>query len=80
MQKIAKDKNAHKDCPEWPQVQMELAEFERKAMKRLKADYDLNVKALERVYQGEIHAVEHRTKVIPLTLPPDHFDMALTCN
>ena len=63
MTKIARDKNAHKDCPEWIQVQKELAEHERKALNKFHEDYLLKVKHSEHARDGEVFVVEQRFQV-----------------
>ncbi|KAJ5095092.1 hypothetical protein N7532_007383 [Penicillium argentinense] len=58
MTKLMRDKNAHKDCPEFAQVQRELAEYQTKALTRFRDEYDLKVDSENRVYAGQIHVVE----------------------
>ncbi|KAJ5743705.1 hypothetical protein N7533_008575 [Penicillium manginii] len=60
MAKIAREKGAHMECPEFGLVQRELAEYERKALTRFRDDYDLKVEAENKVYAGEIHLIETR--------------------
>jgi hypothetical protein len=35
-----REKNAHKECPEFEQVQRDLDEYERKAIEKLNAEYN----------------------------------------
>jgi hypothetical protein len=63
MAKIAREKGAHMECPEFGLVQRELAEYERKALTRFRDDYDLKVEAENKVYAGEIHLIETRANV-----------------
>jgi hypothetical protein len=71
MAKIAREKNAHKECPEFGQVQRDLAEYERKALTRFRDDYDLKVEAENKVYAGEIHLIETRANVgFPFSIFP----------
>jgi hypothetical protein len=63
MQRLARDKNAHKDCPEYDQVLRDLAEHERKALTKCRDQYDQKVESAERVYAGNVLIVEQRTKV-----------------
>jgi hypothetical protein len=63
MQKIARDKNAHKESPEYDQILRELGEYERKALTRCRDQYDLKVESAEKVYAGNVLIVEQRTQV-----------------
>jgi hypothetical protein len=63
MTKIARDKLAHQDCPEFVQIQKELAEYERKALNRFREDYDFKVDSAEKVYVGEIYNIKERARV-----------------
>jgi hypothetical protein len=63
MQTIARDKNAHLDCPEYDQVMRDLAEEQRRALTRYRDQYDLKVESAEKVYQGNLFIIEQRTKV-----------------
>ncbi|KAJ5466707.1 hypothetical protein N7539_009436 [Penicillium diatomitis] len=62
MQKLARDKNVHKDCVEHDQVMRDLAGLERKAMTRCRNLYDLQVAQTKRVLAGDIFIVEQRAK------------------
>ncbi|KAJ5443537.1 uncharacterized protein N7458_007409 [Penicillium daleae] len=62
MQKIARDKNAHKESPEYDQILRELGEYERKALTRCRDQYDLKVESAEKVYAGNVLIVEQRTQ------------------
>lgn len=63
MQRLARDKNAYKDCPEYDQVLRDLAEHERKALTKCRDQYDLKVESAERLYAGNVLIVEQRAKV-----------------
>lgn len=62
-QKLSRDPHAHKDCPEYWQVKKELAERERKVLRRIKAQHDLKVQSATRVHEGNIYSIEERAKV-----------------
>lgn len=63
MQTIARDKNAHLDCPEFDQVMRDLVEQQRRALTRYRDQYDLKVESAEKVYQGNLFIIERRTEV-----------------
>jgi hypothetical protein len=63
MQTIARDKNAHLDCPEYDQVMRDLADKQRRALTSYRNQYDLKVDSAEKVYQGNLFIIEQRTKV-----------------
>jgi hypothetical protein len=63
MQTIARDKNAHMDCPEYDQVMRDLGDNQRKALTRYRDQYDLKVGSAEMVCAGNLFIVEQRAKV-----------------
>lgn len=70
MQKLARDKNAHKDCIEHDRVLRDLADHERRAMTRCRNLYDLKVASTKRVLAGDVFIIEQRAKV---RIPSMHF-------
>ncbi|KAI2788268.1 hypothetical protein POX_e06281 [Penicillium oxalicum] len=62
MQKLARDKNAHKDCIEHDRVLRDLADHERRAMTRCRNLYDLKVASTKRVLAGDVFIIEQRAK------------------
>ncbi|KAJ5248456.1 hypothetical protein N7524_012416 [Penicillium chrysogenum] len=54
MHKLAREKNAHKECPEFEQVQRDLDEYERKAIEKLNAEYNATADKESRVYEAKV--------------------------
>jgi hypothetical protein len=63
MHKLAREKNAHKDCPEFAQVQQDLAEYQRKALDRLTADHKWRMGLLREKLEGELYNVRENANV-----------------
>jgi hypothetical protein len=70
MHKLARDPQIHADCPEFLQVQRDLAKYERKALQRLENEYKLRVESLERVYEGVKNEKETRYQVCWVQFSP----------
>lgn len=63
MHKLARDKNAHKDCPEFEQVQRDLDEYERKAIERVNNEYKANTELETRKYEANVHIINNTSRV-----------------
>ncbi|KAJ6171691.1 hypothetical protein N7470_000758 [Penicillium chermesinum] len=62
MQKLAKHKNAHKECPEYDQVRKELMEREKTEVARANYKYDLSIVAEQKEHEAELWSIEHRAQ------------------
>ncbi|KAJ5334320.1 uncharacterized protein N7506_008103 [Penicillium brevicompactum] len=58
MHRLARDKNSYKECPEFAQVQQELDEHERKAIKKLDAQHKLATALAIQKRDGELYRIK----------------------
>ena len=61
--KLSRDKNAHKECLEFEQVQRDLDEYERKAIEKLNKEYKANTELETLKYAGAVHILKDTARV-----------------